>query len=160
MAVEEGDVDAAAFIGVVKVDDVGFVEEIGIEDDRAVLSVRDGDGFGSALFEKFLNFVPVLVVIVFGKVPVVWRFFVPHDQAAIGGVAVCFIGCNPKIHIHRCRIGMHVESLQGTIVLEGPGLHKLMLLKDTGKPTTQFFGDLQQERAGKPIGQKGADIAV
>ena len=84
VAVEEGDVDAAAFIGVVKIDDVGFVEEIGIEDDRTVLAVRNRDGFGSALLEEFLNFVPVRVVIVFGKVPVVWRFFVPHDQAAIG----------------------------------------------------------------------------
>ncbi len=84
MAVEEGDVDAAAFIRVLKVDDVGFVEEIGIEDDRAVLAVRDGDGFGPTLFEKFLNFVSVLVVIVFGKVPVVRCFFVPNDQAAIG----------------------------------------------------------------------------
>ncbi len=84
VAVEEGDVDAAAFIVVLKVDDVGFVEEIGIEDDRTVLAVRNRDGFGFALFEEFLNFVPVRVVIVFGKVPVVRRFFVPHDQAAIG----------------------------------------------------------------------------
>jgi hypothetical protein len=84
VAVEEGNVDAAAFIGVLKVDDVGFVEEIGIEDDRTVLPVRDCDGFGSALFEELLNFVPVFVVIVFGEVPVVRSFFVPHDQAAIG----------------------------------------------------------------------------
>ena len=32
VAVEEGDVDAAAFIVVLKFDDVGFVEDIGIED--------------------------------------------------------------------------------------------------------------------------------
>ena len=39
MAVEEGDVDAAAFRHILKVDDVGFVEEIGIEDDRTVLAL-------------------------------------------------------------------------------------------------------------------------
>ena len=55
VAVEEGDVDAAAFIRVLKVDDVGFVEEIGIEDDRAVLAVRDRNRFGSALFEELLD---------------------------------------------------------------------------------------------------------
>jgi len=37
VAVEEGDVDAAAFRHILKVDDVGFVEEIGIEDDRTGL---------------------------------------------------------------------------------------------------------------------------
>ena len=47
--VEEGHVDAATFIIVVKVNDVGFVEEIGIEDDRAVLAVRDSYRFGPAV---------------------------------------------------------------------------------------------------------------
>ena len=135
VAVEEGDVDAAAFIRVLKVDDVGFVEEIGIEDGRAVLAVRNGDGLGSALFEKLLNFVVVLVVIVFGKVPVVRRFFVPHDETSVVYVAVRFVGGNPKIDIDRRCIGMHVESSQCTIVLEGPGLNQLMLLKDVGKST-------------------------
>ena len=37
MAIEEGDVDVAAFMHILKVDDVGFVEEIGIEDDRTGL---------------------------------------------------------------------------------------------------------------------------
>ncbi len=55
VAVEEGDVDAAAFIVVLKVDDVRFVEEIGIEDDRMALAVRDRDGFGLALFVELLN---------------------------------------------------------------------------------------------------------
>ena len=62
MAVEEGYVDAAAFIIVVKVDDVSFVEEIGIEDDRAVLTMRDSNRFGPAILQKFLN-----LVFVFGQ---------------------------------------------------------------------------------------------
>lgn len=40
VAVEEGEVDETAFVRVLKLDDVGFVEENGIEDDRAVLVVR------------------------------------------------------------------------------------------------------------------------
>ena len=83
MAVEEGDVDATTFIVVLKVDDVGFVEEIRIEDDSPVLAIRDGDGLDSLLFEKFLNLVPVLVIVVFGKIPVVRGFFVPHDEAPV-----------------------------------------------------------------------------
>ena len=80
MAVEEGDVDAATFIIVVKVDDVSFVEEIGIEDDRAVLAVRNSNRFGPAVLQKFLNLVFVLVVIVFSKVPVIGRFLIPDHQ--------------------------------------------------------------------------------
>ena len=64
---------------------VGFVEEIGIENDRAVLAMRNGNGFGSVLFQKFLNLVFVLVIIVFGKIPVVRGFFVPHDEAPVVG---------------------------------------------------------------------------
>ena len=82
MAVEEGDVDSATFIIVVKVDNVGFVEEIGIEDDRAILAVRDSNRFGPAIIQKFLNLVFVLVVIVFGKVPVIGCFLIPHHQPA------------------------------------------------------------------------------
>ena len=82
MAVEEGDVDAATFIVVLKVGDIGFVEEIGIENECSILAMRDDDGFGSALIEKLLNFVAVFIIIVFGKVPMIWRFFVPDHEAS------------------------------------------------------------------------------
>ena len=97
--------------------------------------MRDDDGFGSALFEKLLNVVPVRIVVVFGEVPVVWRFFVPHDESPVFRVAVGFVGRDPEIDIDGDGVGMQVESSQGTVVLEGPGLDQLMLLKDTGKLT-------------------------
>ena len=135
VAVEEGDVDTAAFIVVLKFDDVGFVEEVGIEDEGSILAMRDDDGFGSALFEKLLNVVPVRIVVVFGKVPVVRSFFVPHDESPVFRVAVGFVRRDPKIDIHGNGVGMQVEPSQGTVVLEGPGLDLLMLLKDTRKLT-------------------------
>ena len=136
MAVEEGHVDPAAFVEVLKLDDIGFVEEIGIEDDRAVLTVRNGDGFGSVLFQKFLNFVSVFVVIVFRKVPIVWSFLIPHHKPPVARVPVGFVGGDPKIHIHCSRVGVHVESTQRTIVFEGPGLDQLMALKNARESTS------------------------
>lgn len=50
VTVEKCDVDAAIFIGVLKVDCVSFVEEIGIKDDRAVLAIRNRNWFSAALF--------------------------------------------------------------------------------------------------------------
>ena len=82
VAVEEGDVDASTFIVVLKVDNVGFVEEVGIEDDRAVLAMRDRNRFGPGVLQKSLNLVFVLIVIVFGKVPIIGRFLIPHYQPA------------------------------------------------------------------------------
>jgi len=46
VALEEGHVDPVAFVGVVKADDVGFVKEVGIEDDRPVLAVRTSNRCG------------------------------------------------------------------------------------------------------------------
>ena len=82
VAVEEGHVDPAAFVGVVKVDDVGFVKEVGVKDDCAVLAVRNGDGFGSAFFQESLNFMFVLLIIICGKVPMIGRFLIPDHQPA------------------------------------------------------------------------------
>ena len=122
VAVEEGDVDVAAFIVVLKFDDVGFVKEIGIEDERSILAMRNDDGFGSTLFEKLLNVVSVRIVIVFGKVPVVRGFFVPHDESPVFCVAIGFVRRDPKIDIDGNGVGVQVEPSQGTVVLEGPGL--------------------------------------
>jgi hypothetical protein len=82
VAIEESDVDASTFIVVLKVDNVGFVEEVGIEDDRAVLAMRDRNRFGPGVLQKSLNLVFVLVVIVFGKVPIIGRFLIPDYQPA------------------------------------------------------------------------------
>lgn len=82
VTVKESDVDAANFIVVLKVKNVGFVGEVGIEDDRAVLAVGNRNRFGTAVLKKFLNLVFVLVVIVFGKVPIIGCFLIPYDQPA------------------------------------------------------------------------------
>ena len=83
VAVEECDVDAATFVGVLKVDGVGFVEEIGIENDRAVLAMWNRNRFGAMLLEKLLNLVFVLVVVVFGKVPIIRGFLIPDHKTSI-----------------------------------------------------------------------------
>jgi len=74
VAVEEGHVDPAAFVGVVKVDDVGFVEEVGIEDDCAVLAVRASNRYGPVFLWKSLHLGLILVVIICGKIPMIGRF--------------------------------------------------------------------------------------
>ena len=83
VAVEKRDVDTATLVGVLKIDDVGFVEEIGIKDHRSVLTMRDRDGFCSVLFEKFLNLVSVLVIVVFRKVPLIRGLLIPYHETAI-----------------------------------------------------------------------------
>jgi len=50
VAVEERHVDPATFVGVLKLDDVGFVEQVGIEDHGSVLPVRNVDRVRSAFF--------------------------------------------------------------------------------------------------------------
>ncbi len=50
VAVEEGHVDPAAFVGILKLDDVGFVEKVGIEDHCPVLPVWNIERFCPAFF--------------------------------------------------------------------------------------------------------------
>ena len=78
VAVEEGHVDPAAFVGILKLNDVGFVEQVGIKDHGPVLPVRDIDGFRPAFFQKGLNLMLIFVVIVFRKVPAIRGFLIPH----------------------------------------------------------------------------------
>ena len=60
VTIEEGDVDPAGFVSILKFDDVSFVKKVGIENDSPVLPVRDGNGVGLAFLQKCLNLVFVL----------------------------------------------------------------------------------------------------
>ena len=61
MAVEKCHSDPTVFVGVLKFDDIGFMNQVGIEDERSILSVGKDNGFGSAFLQKFLNLVRILV---------------------------------------------------------------------------------------------------
>ena len=91
-AVEEGDVDSPAFIIVLKFDDISFVKQIGIEYDSPILAIGNCDGFGSSFLQEILNLVAVFVVVVFGKIPIVRCFLIPHDQPPIVWITVTFVG--------------------------------------------------------------------
>lgn len=82
VAVEDGDVDPEEFIGILKLNHFGFVEKIGIEGHRSVLSVGNVEGVRPAFFQKNLNLMLVLVIVVFGKIPVVGCFLIPNNQPA------------------------------------------------------------------------------
>ena len=71
MTVKEGDVNSPVRVGVLKFDNVSLMKQIGIEDDRPVLPVRNGDRFGSAFLQKRLNFLFVFLIIIRGKVLVI-----------------------------------------------------------------------------------------
>ena len=75
VTVQEGHIDAAGFIAVVKLYDIGFVKEIGIKDDGSILAMWNGNRGGGTLVQKILNFMPVLVVVIVRKVPVIRGFF-------------------------------------------------------------------------------------
>ena len=82
VAVEEGDVDPSTFVGVLKFDNISFVKEVGVEDNGPVLPVGNIDWACAAIFQKFLNLVFVLVIVIFGKIPVIGSFLIPHHQPA------------------------------------------------------------------------------
>lgn len=82
VAIEEGDVDPPAFVGVLKFDNIGFVKKVGVEDNGPVLPVGNIDRACAAIFQKFLNLVFVLVIVIFGKIPVIGSFLIPHHQPA------------------------------------------------------------------------------
>ena len=55
------------------------MKEIGIKDDGSILAMWNGNRGGATLVQKILNFMPVLVVVIVRKVPVIRGFFVPED---------------------------------------------------------------------------------
>ena len=75
ISVEKSDIDPPIEITVLELDSIGLVKEIGIEDGRAVGSIRLRDGLRLHAFEKTVD--RSFVLIIFLKIPVEWRRHIP-----------------------------------------------------------------------------------
>src|SRR6267154_3289921 len=120
LAVEESDVDSSIGISGLEVQLVGRMEQGRVEQDTAILPVRNAVRPRSLLLHVSVDLGPIVVLVL--KTPVPGGRYVVDDHSAGFPIFACRIGSDPEIHIDLGEIGMKVDSPHPLIVLERPRL--------------------------------------
>src|SRR5882762_8576357 len=120
LAVKECDVDSSIGISGFEVQLVGRMEQGRVEQDTAILPVRNAVRPRSLLLHVSVDLGPVVVVVL--KTPVPGSRYVIDDHPAGFPIFACRIGSDPEIHVDLGEISMKVGSPHPLIVLERPRL--------------------------------------
>ena len=97
LAVEERHVDAPVVVAGAEADVVGAVNQIGVEDHRAVLAIGHAVGLGPGLVDEALQC--LLIDVLNFEAPIERSFFIPNDQAARIGIEVGVFRREPEVDV-------------------------------------------------------------
>lgn len=104
VAIQHGNVYPAVLVTLTKVYFCCFVKEIGIENDRPVLAVRNIDCFCMLLMQKRPDDLRPPIVSI--KIPVLRRIYSVYYQPAAARIKIGILWSDPEIYIYRGKVGM------------------------------------------------------
>ncbi len=124
------------------------MEQVGVEDHRAVLPVGHVDRRRPVFIEEPLH--PVTVEIHIPKAPLRWNFDRIHRQSAALDVEVRLVRRDPEVHVHRGVIPVKADALQLGLVFVGPHLPEAVVLEDLGDSAAELSTDWNKSGETKP----------
>src|ERR1700704_2223336 len=158
LAVQECDVDSSIGISGFEVQLVGRMEQGRVEQDTAILPVRNAVRLRSLLLHVSVDLGPVVVVVL--KTPVPGSRYVVDDHSAGFPIFACCIGSDPEIHVDLGEIGMKVGSPHPLIVLERPRLDEGVISEDARHGPPQLVRGRQQHPRTESFRQECPDVAI
>ena len=124
-AVQESHVNAAILVAVLKMDVIGGVKQIRVEDDSPILFMGYPNRFCLRCFQEFFD--RVLVGIKCFKIPIQRRFFVPDDEAAGLQILVGLIWGDPEVNIDGGFVGVEFDAGHAAVVFVSPKIDQFMI---------------------------------
>ena len=139
---QEGEVDAPLSQPRHKVQVVGAVEEVGVEDDATVLLVRDLNSThtGALACQPIVHLEGIGVDV--SEAPVARSLPVVDNHASRLGVAVEFVCSNPAVAVDRGVVAMNVDARLAGVVLVRPRHIQRVVLKHQRQRSAQVVRDL------------------
>ena len=120
VAIKQSYIDPPVFVARPKCNAIGLMEQVGIKDQSPILAIGNANRLSIAFSEEGAHRRFISIVLI--EIPIERRLFIPDDKAAGFRIFRRVVWRYPEIDIHRCEVGVQIDTRQFTVIFECPGL--------------------------------------